>query len=130
LEELRSGPEPRRGDSQYAPLPRRSAGEASIGATLQHSTAGQVDNASARGGRSGAQSADKRPDKSDEKDADKSGKKEDNKSETPPEAKEESKPEDPCDPKKLLFSFDERIRLCKELGIKLGLTETSEVLAN
>ena len=75
--------------------------------TLQHSAAGQVDNASARGGRSGAQSADKPPDKSDEKDADKSGKKEDNKSETPPEAKEESKPEDRCDPKKLLFSFDE-----------------------
>ena len=81
-----------------------------------------------------ADKSDNNPeDKSDSKPEDKSDSKDksakDNKSESPPEAKDESKPEDPCDPKKQLVNFEERQRMCKA-GIKLGVTETSEVLAN
>jgi porin len=68
-------------------------------------------------------------DKSGGKEGDKSSDKAANRSENPPEAKEESKPPDPCDPQKQLVSFDLRNHLCKS-GVKLSITETSEVLNN
>jgi porin len=73
--------------------------------------------------------ADQSGDKSKGKDNDKSGKEDDNKSESPPEAKEKTKPPDPCDPEKQLVNFDLRDRLCKS-GVKLSITETSEILGN
>jgi porin len=44
-------------------------------------------------------------------------------------AQAEKKDEDPCDPKDQLFQSEFRDRLCKA-GIKLGITETDEVLGN
>lgn len=44
-------------------------------------------------------------------------------------AEAQNKAEDPCDPKQQLFRSDFRDQLCKA-GIKLGITETSEVLGN
>jgi porin len=67
-------------------------------------------------------------DKAAGKEADKSGDKGD-KSQSPPEAEAESKPDDPCDPTKQLVNFALRDQLCKS-GVKLGVTETSEVLGN
>jgi porin len=77
-----------------------------------------------------------KPDKPDGKAANKSGSKSADKSgnraeesESPPEGFAEEKLEDPCDPKKLLINFELRQQLC-QAGIKLGVIETSEVLAN
>ena len=79
------------------------------------------------------QSQDKRDKKSDAKTGDKSGDKADEKSEKLESAKEakeeESKPPDPCDPRTQLINFDLRNRLCKS-GVKLSITETSELLDN
>jgi porin len=70
----------------------------------------------------------KAADKSDTKSADKSDNRADE-SESPPEGYGEEKLEDPCEPKKLLINFELRQRLC-QAGVKLGVIETSEVLAN
>src|ERR1700704_5420544 len=80
---------------------------------------------------SDSKSRDK-PDKHDGKAADKSDTKSDNRadeSESPPEGYGEEKLEDPCEPKKLLINFELRQQLC-QAGVKLGVIETSEVLAN
>ena len=84
-----------------------------------------------------SKSRTKTDDKSDstptEKSADKPGGKPEaqskDKSDSEAGDKAESKPNDPCDPEKLLINFEDRHWFCQS-GIKFGLTETSEVLAN
>jgi porin len=89
------------------------------------------------------QSEDKSPPKSEKSDhpdrkpadksADKNGGKPEEQSKDKPDREAgdeaEGKPEDPCDPEKLLINFEDRHQLCQS-GIKLSVTETSEVLAN
>ena len=53
----------------------------------------------------------------------------DEKPQNPPEADAAPRPNDPCDRDKQLINFEIRDRLCKS-GLKLGITETSEVLGN
>ena len=88
-----------------------------------------------------AQSGDKSPPKSDDKPDSKSagkaadkpdGKPEEQSKDKPDRAagdEAEGKPDDPCDPEKLLINFEYRHQLCQS-GVKFGLSETSEVLAN
>ena len=53
----------------------------------------------------------------------------DEKPESPSAEKTEGTPDDPCQPDKMLVDIKLRRQLCKS-GIKLGVTETSEVLGN
>jgi porin len=65
------------------------------------------------------------------KPADETAGKKEEKADQKPEggAEAENKADDPCDSKKQLFPSDFRDRLCKA-GLRLGVTETSEVLGN
>ncbi len=105
---------------------RFAAGAALIAATLLAVPLAAAE----RGGSDQApeQSETKPQPKSDKPDS-KATDKSDSKTDERPESPAESNPNDPCDPKKLLVDFELRRRLCKS-GIGLGVTETSEVLAN
>ena len=88
------------------------------------------DKADTKGGdpKGGDKADTKGGDKSAGTEADKSDTKGD-RSQSPSEAKGESKPDDPCNLDNLLVNFELRYQLCQS-GLKLGITETSEVLGN
>jgi porin len=80
-------------------------------------------------GKAAAKTGSKGADKPDDKSGDKSDDKPGERSKSPPEANTDSKPQDPCNTEKQLIKSELRDRICK-MGVKLGITETSEVLGN
>jgi porin len=85
----------------------------------------QLDNPESRAGeQSDSKNADDAKDKSGEKAGGKSEERADDQS----GEKGAEEPDDPCKPDKMLVDFELRRQLCKS-GLKIGLIETSEILA-
>ena len=130
--ETKSAPEAEKPDDKAAGKSDKKGGDDS-GGKPGDETGGK------REGKADQEPDDKAAGKSDKKGGDDSGGKpgdqtggkKEEKADQKPEggAETENKVDPPCDPKKQLFPSDFRDRLCKT-GIKLGVTETSEVLGN